>query len=207
MELATAHKLALRLLELWDPTGRGLVVGSILRRKPEVGDVDLLIPSPAEGAQVDVVHERMQRSVFEPGEANLFAEPHRDEAQHFDPVMGFVPGFKHTRLRCDTEAREGWPAGCEPFHVEVYRATLETPSNFGWIQIVRTGPEEHGRAVVAHIRRMGMKAEGGYLFDAYGQVQHTPTEQDAYRVLGLRWVEPWMRTDAVRGPYSGSPVP
>ena len=80
------------------------------------------------------------------------------------------------------------------------------PQRFGWILLLRTGPAAFSRQlVVPRGKRTKDDRPGllpptvlprdGWLTDkTSGQRIETPTERDAFRVLGLDWIEPWERT-------------
>ena len=69
---------------------------------------------------------------------------------------------------------------------------LCTPVNWGAIFLIRTGNADFSQAVVTHGKNINRRFEGGKLTIA-GVPIETPEEEDVFRQLGLRYVEPKMR--------------
>ncbi|GAB4191760.1 MAG: hypothetical protein Kow00105_05820 [Phycisphaeraceae bacterium] len=66
--------------------------------------------------------------------------------------------------------------------------------NLGWVLLQRTGPARFSETCLTHFKRRGGGGNrNGYLIDANGEPIPTLTEIDAFRVLGIAWVEPEKR--------------
>lgn len=159
------------------------VAGSIRRRRPDVGDIELVaIPriTPVFGLLGD-----------EPiGEFNGLAEV-RDGliadgtlAPHpTDPKLG----PRYSKLLHPASGLQ----------VDLFSARPET---FGLILLIRTGPADYSRRFVTDIRRLGWhvaKGElhrGGLGCGSYAcEVVPTPEERDVHATIGLPWVAPAAR--------------
>ena len=58
LPLATADALAAQLMARWGMAAPACgVVGSVRRRKPDVGDLELIAPLPPDGAKIDQLYE------------------------------------------------------------------------------------------------------------------------------------------------------
>jgi DNA polymerase/3'-5' exonuclease PolX len=88
-----------------------------------------------------------------------------------------------------------------PFHLELW---IVRPETWGIQNVIRTGPKEFSHRFVTN------KAYGGLLPDEYeyirgetrikkaGEYLGLPEEADALALLGLGWIEPWLRKNYVQ---------
>jgi hypothetical protein len=175
-----------------------MAVGSVRRRRESVGDIELVAPC-WNGAGVDVVFESiaatMEGEITDARtaiESNLFA-PGREPRviPKVQPLIGTVaqgcrPGFLHARIRL--RRRDGSTFACE-----VYRYT---PANRGWITLMRTGPGEFGRFFLRFWKRAHNIPETreasseGHLRDARGEIIPVPTEEECFRLCGMKFIDP-----------------
>ncbi|MFN0133449.1 MAG: hypothetical protein ACKVW3_13095 [Phycisphaerales bacterium] len=152
LPLTTASKVAQVLFERWELSGllpdhsaANLVVGSVRRRRDEVGDIELAAPLPGgwETRKLSPSDDPLFRRINE-----TMSNPWRDEstplfgAQQTVPdqplgyaVRGLKPGFLACSLVLRT--RIGIELPCQ-----IYRYT---PKNRGWLLIERTGPRDFGK--------------------------------------------------------------
>lgn len=187
--------------ELADRSAACRVVGSVRRRRDEVGDLEIVAPLPV-GWQTrkltpadDPLFRRINATMSNPyrdgSMASLFAEPRSDlpgaECVIGTAVRGLKPGF----LACSLLLRpwKGIEIPCQ-----VYRYT---PDNRGWLLIERTGPRDFGVwflwrwkvrfgiPVADETRRASIN---NHLVDAGGKVVSVATEEEAFRLAGERFV-------------------
>ena len=211
--LATAQRVATFLFERWGmDSATCLVVGSVRRERPTVGDLEILAPLPQEavrggvagpiGPEHDPLFRRINASMQHPwcheGGA-LFAKPATEGPIDVigDAVSGLAPGFRSLNLRVFGKAGPQDPVAELP--VQVYRST---PANHGWMMVMRTGPAEFGQWFLhqwklAHGIPVGNAAHpaslNGHLVDARRAVVPVLTEREAFDKAGLTYIEPRLR--------------
>ena len=183
--LAHAQRVADGLVELLTPVSeRILIVGSVRRRKPHCGDVELCaiprverrdvvgVPLPLfgdpDGEVVNLIWEALdglvQQGRAEPGNAKTWPAKRIAGAKM---LSVFLPR-----------------AGCK---AEVYMPTRET---WGCIATIRTGSADFSHALVTTWRKSAAarRFEGGRVWDG-GHVFDTPEERDVFEVCGVQWAE------------------
>lgn len=216
MKLRLAENFANRLLERFAPDGGwpetstwvGYVAGSVRRQKPEPRDIELLLPCPPAGER-DEIFEKIREHCIMPREAAAgTALPcGASDCRWFTVVKGLKAGFKLATLACDpTAAWPQWaaehPNSAAPFKIDVFRYDPGPQGNFGLQMLIRTGPggeDGFGAECLRHWKTMrggspDLKgSDGGYLLDRDGNRLPTPTEESAFELLGLQWIEPWDR--------------
>lgn len=183
MQLADALVVAQDLADAMRPYCESVhVAGSIRRRKPVVGDVEIVA---------------VPRWVDSPDPMDLFGESTR-------PVnllhSAWLPGSGVRWIRAGVETvhpcaprpdgaywRGQLPCGHQ---LDLF---LAKPDNAGLILLIRTGSAEYSQAVVTHAKRIGKPCKDGYLWDTLGRRIPTPTEESVFAVLGLQWVAPEQR--------------
>lgn len=69
------------------------------------------------------------------------------------------------------------------------------PAQWGVLVAVRLNPAPFVIWAKQNIDAMGLKREGGTIYDANGYEIPIPTEQDYFNLLGLDWVEPDKRVE------------
>jgi DNA polymerase/3'-5' exonuclease PolX len=205
--LALAEAIAEEVRALLAPACERLeVAGSIRRKRPDVGDVELVaVPKTAPAlldlfgtavGERDLLHERCERLL----EAGTLA--HRLGG---DGKRAFGPRFKRLLYR--------GPAGTLPLDLFSVRA----PAQWGAIFAIRTGPAGFTNRLVASRVRFpgwgllpaGLREHEGALWDG-GRLLETPEEDDFFAALGLEWLPPEQRTDDALPPRrrrSPGPVP
>jgi len=207
MKLQEASDLAGQLLaELGPGLERGVVAGSILRQKPEVKDAELvLLPRLELWGVRDLfgeIVETVERNCLEIRLEDLINFSQGKWV--FDPVLR-RNGPRYKRLR-------HVPTGlcCDLF--------ITTPAGWGGALAIRTGPAEFSQALVTLALKQGKHVGDGYLIHNHrkewgvirGEKKSKPCprgagcslivptheEPDFFTALGLRWLEPWERTEA-----------
>lgn len=173
------------------------VVGSIRRRRPDIGDVEIIAPMPraADPEKVQSSEDRMFRELnlcvsnpWVDGSGSLFAAAPDTSRAFGQAVRGLKPGFKACSLRLQAYGVE---VGMDVFRYDALNA--------GWVKLCRTGPSEFGQWFLGRWKeRMGIpvgdparKASiDGYLVDARGQIVPVATEEEAFRLIGANFVQP-----------------
>lgn len=155
------------------------VAGSIRRRKPEVGDVEV------------VVLPRLEEL---PTPGDLFAGPgsttrdHLLEALAAEVLAGrLVPG-----LRAGQRYRQYAIPGLDNATLDLF--IVRPPAQWGPIFTIRTGPAEYSAHLMRVAKERYLEQVDGHLYDRRAhRVLHTPTEHSYLEALGVPWVEPWRR--------------
>lgn len=179
------------------------VVGSVRRELPHVGDIEVIAEIPAMAMRKDArrqddslfaaINATMHNPWVEDVKGGLFDV--RPESQPIEQLprigkalRGLRPGFRACSIELD-------PWG-KTIPLQVYRYT---PTNRGWITLMRTGPGEFGIWFLGQWKKRWMinqdrqASVDGYLVDRTGKVIDTPTEADAFRLCGLEWIPPQNR--------------
>lgn len=203
LEQAEAFVLALfqrRLgfASIEDAAAQGVeVVGSIRRRRPDIGDIEIIAPLPRAAnpecvqSSEDRLFRELNLCVSNPwvdGSGSLFAEK-PDVSRAFGvAVRGLKPGFKAASLQLRAYGVE---VGLDVFRYD--------PLNAGWVKLCRTGPSEFGQWFLGRWKeRMGIpvgdpsrKASiDGYLVDSRGQIVPVGSEDEAFKLIGANFVWP-----------------
>lgn len=161
------------------------VAGSIRRRKPDVGDVDIVaIPKVAEIAAGDMFGT--------PTDTNLLWA-------RLDALLAGGEIKKHIK---DTKAgpRTKWGDICRAVEWRgcCYEINLAHLDNWGVVLAVRTGPEEVSKDLVTRIQRYGYRSRDGFfIYD----IKSTPaatlipvrTEEAFFKMAGLQCLPPERR--------------
>jgi DNA polymerase/3'-5' exonuclease PolX len=184
-----AERLAQEHLALLEPACERIVVaGSVRRRKPRCGDVELLaIPKT------------------EPGQRDLFGTP-TGEVSELDALVDRLLDAGELTLRADKNGRTAaggrykrlWCRG-GLFPLDLFVCGRD---NWGILLLIRTGSAGFSHYVVTPRLQggampTGMRAEGGRLWLRDKPIE-TPTEPETFRLLELPYLEPERRTDTVR---------
>jgi DNA polymerase/3'-5' exonuclease PolX len=167
------------------------VAGSIRRRRPDVGDVELVaVPRVT------------------PGRRDLFG----DATGEADELHALAERLLHEGVLAHRPDKNGRPAFGTKLKRVVFRGRAgELPldlfavtgaAQWGVIFTIRTGPGAFSTRLVTQRRYGGGMPEGhrvrdGALWDGERLVE-TPEEADLFRALGLPWLPPERRTDTVR---------
>lgn len=203
--LENAKRVGRVLVERWGigertPAGdyASLFVGSVRRRCPTVGDIEIVAPAPLHARPSvgdDPLFARINATIDNPwSEPGLFGTPAPPPCAN--PVgsatRGFKPGFLEARF-----SLRPWPGfmiACQVFRY--------TPRNRGWVILMRTGPGEFGKWFLGQWKKrysipMGTDEDrgsrDGHLVDAAGNIVDVPAEAAAFDLAGVPWVPPERR--------------
>lgn len=173
------------------------VVGSIRRRRSDIGDIEIIAPMPraADPEKVQSSEDRLFRELnlcvsnpWVDGSGSLFASAPDTSRAFGQAVRGLKPGFKACSLKL---AAYGVEVGLDVFRFDAHNA--------GWVKLCRTGPSEFGQWFLGRWKeRMGIPVGDpkrqasidGYLVDDRGQIVPVATEEEAFRMIGANFVPP-----------------
>lgn len=198
LPLPEARTVANWLLERWAMVGDDCaIVGSIRRERADIGDIDLLAPLPETFADdgKDPLYDTIGTSLgLLKDDAGLFAGSRVPKpALTRRVIKGFNPGFKSLSLVIVGKSGREVP-------VNVERYVPGKDGNRGWKEVMRTGPEEFGVALLeqwkAVQRTLGTATPGsidGFFADREGVRQPTPTEAHAFHLARCLWIAPRVR--------------
>lgn len=199
LPLEKALRVAEFLYDAWRLSPREcVVVGSVRRGRPDVGDLEILAPLEPRG---DDTLCRVVQATMEPDSASLFAASGSRDRYLGRVERGLKPGF----LAASLVVR---PWGIE-IPVQIYRYE---PENLGWMLIERTGPADFGRWFLGQWKKAwGIPAgEHGrpasidnHLVDAQGRRVPVPTEADAFRMIRSVEIPPRDRDAVARRAFGG----
>jgi DNA polymerase/3'-5' exonuclease PolX len=159
------------------------VAGSIRRRKPDVGDIEIVCIPDFESTGCDLFGNPLSM-------ANMQLMRVKNLLQ--DSVFGHRP---------DKNGHNCCGEGCQRltyrgFALDIFPCV--GTSEYGVIKLIRTGSGDFNkrfvlqRAVGGTILQTGQKIEDGALWDL-GQRVSTPEEIDVFNAVGLAYLEPWER--------------
>lgn len=184
LPLADAQHIAGQIYGQLDPSCERLAIaGSIRRRRPDVGDIEL-VAVPRFIEEPSGLFETVQVSLLERALA-------REEAdQRLERLSG---GERYVKLR---HVRSG---------LQVDLFVVLPPAQWGVLLTIRTGPADYSERLVTLARRQGNHVAGGAL--RQGLRDHstpaeklctdpiipTPEEADFYAALGLLFAPPERR--------------
>ncbi len=197
--LEQADRIAAALFTRWKfpPGDTCAVVGSVRRRKPDVGDLEIIAP------WCDPKKDPIYRAIAESMQAEgIFAGSESQRPVGY-PLEGLKPGFKACSLSItmvDSRTSEG-----VTLKVQVFRYVPGDRGNRGWLELYRTGPREFGMWFLGRWKKAfdipfgegGKASHEGFLVDRNGKPVFTPTEADCFRILRLPHVTPENREDHV----------
>jgi len=196
--LAAAQDAAAYLMQEWGMAVPAcMVVGSVRRKKEDVGDLELIAPLPESLALVDELYATIAASLPQKSDG-LFGEVGgrlRGRA-----VKGLKAHFKYCELNIELLRKSTGTWHEIPVQIHRY-----TPANRGWIELMRTGPSDLGIIFLARWKeRYGIPAEadasqGGHLRDSRGGIVDVETEEMAFEKCGLPYVPPERRAAWVEG--------
>jgi DNA polymerase/3'-5' exonuclease PolX len=178
MQHAHALAIANALIERLSPACERLeIAGSVRRGKAEVGDLELVaIP------RIMTV-------------SDLFGTPMQQQSL-LDTALA---GIGIRRLKDGPRYKQIVLA--EGINLDLF---ITDRARWGWIFLLRTGPQEFSHWLVKPKRYGGglpsyLRADEGALWRG-NQMIETPEERDALQVLGLPWMEPSEREPIVTQP-------
>lgn len=192
---ATATRLPLREAQvqatalvrlLRDACVRIEVAGSVRRRRPDVGDLEIVAIAATAPAQTTLWGEQV-------GERDLLEER----------LLGLLALTDGLVRRRETNGRPAWGPRYKRLW---YRDTpvdlfVARPETFGLAMAVRTGPAEFSHQLVTpsftrtRTGRPGLlppylRVQDGLRYRTSGELLPTPEEVDVWRALQLRWRDP-----------------
>ena len=167
LSLAEAEKMAAAIIEQID--GEAHVVSSIRRKKPEVGDVEILVHRDA-AIRLDVGCGPMFLGEYE----KLKGGPRNTASVPWRPWLYWQLRQRKTGI-----------------HVDLFRCDDD---NRGSMMLIRTGPAEFSQHFVTMLRQHGCYHDLGYVMDGDDHVvMSCPTEQDAFLLAGMTYIDPEKR--------------
>lgn len=181
--LPVARQAANKLMQLWGMAEPAcLVVGSVRREKPDVGDLEFI--APHRDGPYDTLFDLINATCVD-SEGMFASKPTKE--RFAVPERGVKRGFRALSVVCHMTRQDGekWTI---PVQVNRYGA-----GNRGWVEIMRTGPDEFGRLFLHTWKEKWGGSKGsveGYLVDARGNRVSAATEAEAFEKCGLPFVEP-----------------
>lgn len=192
--LARAVAAAQAVMALWGMTAPSCqIVGSVRRRKPDVGDIEIIAPlpelepfdpfdpRPAEETrriteEEDDLYRRIRATTeSEPDLFNPNPPPPKARA-----LEGLRPGFLETTLEVmltnilpaptsvpPSSTSASSSEGC-PVKIQIFRYTPGDKGNRGWVELRTTGPREFGiDFLVGWKKRYGIVGDGKASIDGH----------------------------------------
>jgi DNA polymerase/3'-5' exonuclease PolX len=169
MNLALAQRLAERFaVELQPHCSRMEIAGSIRRRRPEVGDIDLVcIPRGVEGRAAILA-----RCALGPTAKKI------KEGEQYVVFEYVSPG--------------GWAAQLDLWFAHEDQNDLFdfTPSNWGMLLLARTGSAMHNVYLAQKAKAHGLHFQPHKGIISGDQVVASRTESEIFHLLGLNFIRP-----------------
>lgn len=199
LDHSRASAIASALTSRWGLGPDCLWCGSLRRRCPTVGDLDLVAALPTGSddplfERIDATMER-QGALFGAGEPLGVA------------LKGHKPHFKaaYYDLRTKWTDQDGRPI---TVGVNIWR---HQPGNKGWTILRCTGPADFGKMFLDRWKmqhgipkgEQHQASIGGHLVDKYGIAIPTETEEDAFRLANWKFIPPHDR-DRVAAQWAGT---
>ena len=168
LPLDLAEKLAMdMLLQLAPVVVRGKVVGSVRRKKEEVGDIELLVaPRPS----TELLGDGM------PDVASI---------QECVSRWGIITKGRGSDPRyIKLEHRDG-------FNVDIF--ICYPPAEWGCLLAIRTGPADFSRLAMLKLNARGYSHEHGGIYDSHGEKIAVPKERTFFELAGMPFLAPEQR--------------
>ncbi len=154
------------------------VAGSVRRRRPTVGDLEIV-------GEVDPAREFGADARIDAALRNLGVKRASPTVRK-DGVSVSAPWGPRYR-KCDWEYASG-------AHVQVDLFLVRPPAQWGTVFLIRTGSAEWSQAVVTRLHRFGLRSDGGRIVRvADGTTLDTPTEREVFEAAHLPYVPPFAR--------------
>lgn len=164
------------------PTSLTGIVGSIRRAKPDVGDIEFLVPTAPASATRDWLFDAIDAQVIKAGglfggEPTAFLVPQKGHKPHFLSASYTITFQNPTTVVA----------------VEFYR---HTPANRGWQLLMRTGPGDFGKWFLGRWKKAHDIGEGrpasvdGHLVDRWGKVIPVETEEQCFDHIKCNVIPP-----------------
>jgi len=155
------------------------VAGSIRRREPEVGDVEIVAV-----ARIEQV----------PTPGDLFSGPSSVTRDHLLEALAaeLLAGRLDRGTRSGPRFRQYLIRDLSWAQLDLF--IVRPPAQWGPIFTIRTGPAEYSANLMRRAKSRGLTQVDGHIEDAAGRVLATPTEESFFEALGLPWIDPTRRT-------------
>ena len=196
-----ASRWARRLAEtIIEEAERVAIVGSIRRKREEVGDIELLVEPVMRTQQGDLFTQGARPDIQAVVDALLSED--RDRAV----LKG---GDRYVKMRLAGEGRR-------EDHTTMDLFFCHPPASWGALKVIRTGPSDLGRILVTMLREKGWRQHKGAVWCPAHKVPPpfaggsepntqidgrafvripTPEEEDVFEAVGLEYVPPERRDD------------
>lgn len=166
------------------------VAGSIRRECATVKDIEIVCTPKLRTVSV------LQQTLFgetEPERTYEINELHSWATNNDLPLdlQWIKPGTSEISIWSIKSTGKYW-RGYLPAHDMKVDVFIATPENLGAILLIRTGSAEFSQGVMEHAKRISRPCCDGQ-FTSSGIPRVTPTEQDVFELLGLRYVAPLQR--------------
>lgn len=192
--LAMGQALGAELERLLAPhcqPGYCQIAGSIRRRKPTFGDIEIVcLPLPYQA-----------EPLFRNGIASVVGP--------WDQIRGQLAWPSCRAYQCWIPKGLIKLAGEDSPRVKL-DLYMPHPKSFGLIMAIRTGSAEWSHQVLARAwRRAGFESKDGVLVDFRGVpvVLSSNSEEAVFAAIGLPWVQPWEREAPHQAPLDPSAAP
>lgn len=187
---AAAADLARAMCEELAPAVvRTKVVGSVRRRRPEVGDIEILaeprmIPAPPRkrGRKADPAEDLFGETAAAPTPDEPEMVPDLEPAREVVGRWGEV-----------VKGGERYIQVVRPDGIKVDLFLCHPPAQWGSLLAIRTGPSDLSREAVTRIKARGYVHDAGHAAFPDGTLIRTPTEWDFFALAGLALVPPAQR--------------
>jgi DNA polymerase/3'-5' exonuclease PolX len=176
MKLEYALPIAEYIKSLLEPNclpGKCVIAGSIRRKKPEIGDIEIVcIANP------------FQTGMFEDGIATVINK--------WPKVKGEIDiDCKYTQrvIECEKLPQHLWtPTVEEKINVDIFFAV---PENWGNILLIRTGSWKFSKLFMGTwLPQNGYKADGGFVYTTDGKPMVCYTEDVLFGMIGKEFIKP-----------------
>lgn len=191
IQISVARQLAGDLFHRWGMSAATcMIVGSVRRDCPDVGDLEFTAPLPSGDA--DPLFDRISATLIPTEGLGLFDGADPEPSRIGWANRGFKSGFAAASLTVKHRI-------IGEIAVEVYRYTPGDEGNRGWVEIMRTGPRDFctyflDRWKTRHgIARSQHALVENQLRDMHGYVIPVPTEARAFELAGMDWIDPTRR--------------
>ncbi len=173
--LAEAEKVAEELIEslnksVWSPCQKVEIGGSVRRRKPTVGDIELVI-IPAKSIPFGYYLFRAVETLIAQGVLQKRLNK-KGNLESFTPNQQYV-----------VHVRSGIP-------VDIFTAEED---NWGLTLLIRTGPAEFNRYLMASLKLKGYAGHLRGIEKPNGDMLKCPDEEAVFKVLGWDFIPPERR--------------
>lgn len=178
MHLTKANLVAMAIVERLAPfCTRIEIAGSIRRKKPEVGDIEIVC-IPKSGTEPDLFADPSLATITRSQDwiraAYLIGTLAKGSPMDGRYIQFLVDTRDHARIQLDL--------------------FLATPANWGLIFALRTGNADYSHHVLAAgWVRHGYHSKNGNLIDHNGRTVPIREEEELFRLIGRPFVEPQFR--------------